>query len=102
MNNLQTTRKAKGLTQDHVCRMTGINQGYFSELERGVNKPNQETRERIESVLGKIDWIETESIVLRDSDYYMAERLLKKLVELTLTLEKGQRSELIKLVHKYF
>ena len=102
MNNLQKSRKRRGMTQEQLASLTGICQENLSAIERGKWKTNEDTREKIESVLGKIDWIETESIILRDADYFKAERLLKKLVESTLNMEKGQRIEFIKIVRKYF
>lgn len=102
MNGLYATRKLKGLTQDKLSDLTGIAQSYLSEIERGVNKANQITRKKIQSVLGQVDWIETESVRLRETSYYKAERLLKRVVELTMSMEKSQKDEFRKLVYKYF
>jgi transcriptional regulator with XRE-family HTH domain len=100
--NILRLRKQNGLTQETLSKLTGISQGYISNIENGNHKANEITRQKIELVLGKVDWIETETIIVRDADYYKAERLLKNLVELSLNMERGQRIEFIKIVRKYF
>lgn len=102
MRNMYETRKSLNLTQDALSHLTGIAQSYLSEIERGVNKPTQATREKIQTILGPVDWIETGAITLRETSYYKAERLLKKVVELTMSMEKSQRVEFTQMVHKYF
>ncbi|MBN2828828.1 MAG: helix-turn-helix transcriptional regulator [Candidatus Cloacimonetes bacterium] len=96
------TRKTLQLTQEKLSELTGIAQSALSRLERGKYNPNQTTRDRIEAVIGKVDWIENEKIKLRKSSYFKAERLLKKIVELTLTMEATQKEEFKQLIFKYF
>jgi transcriptional regulator with XRE-family HTH domain len=102
MNNLQIQRRTKGLTQEEMSELTGIPQSYYSEIERGKNKPHDHTKQRIEKVLGRVDWIETGHIQLHNSSWYRAESLLKKLVEATFNMDASQKSEFTKMVHKYF
>ena len=102
MRNMMDTRRSLNLTQDQLSEMTGIPQSNLSAIEHGKYKPNKSTRERIEKVLGKVDWIETEKITLRQTNYFKAERLLKQMVELTLTMDNQQKEDFQKLVVKYF
>lgn len=103
MRSMYETRKSLNLTQDALSHLTGIAQSNISALERGIYKATQTTREKIERVVGqKIDWLENEKITLRETSYFKAERLLKKMVELTLTMEQEQKDEFRKLVYKYF
>lgn len=102
MRNMKDTRRSLDLTQDQLSELTGIPQSNLSAIEHGKYKPNKSTREKIEKILGKVDWIETENITLRQTSFFKAERLLKRVVELTLTMEDQQRYEFQRLVFKYF
>jgi len=99
---MRDTRRSLNLTQDQLSELTGISQSNLSAIENGKYKPNKSTREKIEKLLGKVDWIETENITLKKTNYFKAERLLKRTVELTLTMEDEQRNEFKRLVVKYF
>lgn len=102
MRNMKDTRRSLNLTQDQLSELAGIPQSNLSAIEHGKYKPNNSTREKIEKILGKVDWIETENITLKQTNYFKAERLLKRMVELTLTMEDQQRDEFKRLVFKYF
>jgi transcriptional regulator with XRE-family HTH domain len=102
MRNMKDTRRSLNLTQDQLSELAGISQSNLSAIEHGKYKPNKSTREKIEKILGKVDWIETENITLKQTNYFKAERLLKRMVELTLTMEDKQRNEFKRLVFKYF
>jgi predicted transcriptional regulator len=102
MKAMKDRRRELHITQDVLADATGIPQQNISALEHGRFKPNQSTRSRIEKVLGKVDWIENEKIVLRKDSYFKAERLLKKIIELSLTMDAKQKDEFKQLVYKYF
>lgn len=102
MRNMKDTRRSLNFTQDRLSELTGIPQSNLSAIEHGKYKPNQSTRDRIEKVLGKVDWIETEKLTLRQTSFFKAERLLKKIVELTLTMDDQHKTEFNRLVFKYF
>jgi hypothetical protein len=57
---LKALRKWRDKTQLHVCHMTGITQGYLSDLESGRRRGSPETLKQIAHVL-RIDpaWIMT-------------------------------------------
>ena len=101
MTDLRETRKSKGLTLEQLSEKTGILHNYLSCLERGKYKANRQTRYKIESVLGKIDWLATESIKLKQPNYFKAERLIKQMVALTLTMNDKERKEIALLTRKY-
>lgn len=102
MRNMKDTRRLLNFTQDQLSELTGIPQSNLSAIEQGKYNPTQSTRDRIEKVLGKVDWIETEKLTLRQTSFFKAERLLKKIVELTLTMDNQQKSDFNRLVFKYF
>lgn len=120
MNNLKAARISKRLTQRQVSELASINQSYYSELERGVNKPNAETRKKFESIFGKIDWIDTcgldkiiesktnrsnfyllDSVPSKDV-YYNCEIILRRLiVEFHKIRSTSERNSIIELINKY-
>jgi transcriptional regulator with XRE-family HTH domain len=102
MKNMRETRRSKKMTQDRLSKLSGIYPSNISAIEHGRYKPNKRTRERIEHVLGPIDWVETEGITLQESSYFRAERLLKEIVEITFTMNNKQKEEFTQLVNKYF
>jgi transcriptional regulator with XRE-family HTH domain len=101
MKSLHDERMDQGITQEMIERRTGITQEQISRIERGIVKPNQATREKIEKVLGMIDWAETKGIKLQ-GNYREAEMLVNKLVGIIPTLNTSDRKSIINLIHKYF
>jgi len=81
--------------------MTGISQDQISLIERGMRNPSLSTRNKIENALGKIDWAETTGIQVRGS-YQEAERLLKRLIGITIALDEKERKAIKRLIHKYY
>lgn len=102
MKNLREQRRSKRLTLRQLSEKTGIQTSYLSEMEHGLFKPKEFTRNKIEKVLGKIDWTETEGIQIEGTSYYDAERLVKKLVSISLLLADPEKNDLTQLIHKYF
>lgn len=90
------------MTLERLSSLTGISNGYLSLLERGHYKITKKTRKKLEKVLGKIDWIETQKIHIRDSGYFEAEKLIQRLVEITLLMEEKDKSQVTELLNKYF
>ena len=54
--NLRQTRKANNLTQQALADLTGLTQATINNLEIGRHKAWQITREKIQAVLGKVDF----------------------------------------------
>jgi transcriptional regulator with XRE-family HTH domain len=101
MKSLRETRREHCLTQDMVEELTGIDSRQISMIERGLQKPNDSTRARLEEVLGKIDWLETTGVQVLGS-YIEAERLIKRLVGITVVMDKKDQMAIKKLITKYF
>ncbi|GAA5521773.1 hypothetical protein Asal01_01718 [Fodinibius salicampi] len=62
MNNalpLKRARVRKGLTQEQLAFVAGITNVTISNIENGQVKPNPTTREKIEKVIGSVDWERT-------------------------------------------
>ena len=101
MNSLRITRIKKGITQTELGSVTGLSQCSISKIERGMVKGNLTTKHKIEAIIGKIDWTETEGVHLR-GDYSEAEMLIKQLVSITLGMAETDQKAIKKLIHKYF
>ncbi|CAH0496428.1 helix-turn-helix domain-containing protein [Novosphingobium sp. CECT 9465] len=50
--NLRKLRLAKGLSQEEVAHLAGLDRNYVGNLEREQNSPTVDTLERIAEVLG--------------------------------------------------
>jgi transcriptional regulator with XRE-family HTH domain len=102
MRNMASERKKRRLTQIDLANLTAIKQSQISVIETGKVKPNARTRAAIENVLGPIDWTETTILPLRSGTYYEAERLVNKLVSITVALSEKDKASIKKLINKYF
>lgn len=49
---VRRARKAKGLSQEQLAQIAGLDRTYISGLERGVRNPALSTQERIAQALG--------------------------------------------------
>ena len=49
--NLQRIRKEKGITQEKLQELSGIDRGYISGVERGVRNPSIKNVERLAKAL---------------------------------------------------
>lgn len=56
MRTLKIARTEKGLSQQDLARMTRINQGTISSLEREVVSPTINQRTLLEEALGPLEW----------------------------------------------
>lgn len=55
---LKSARAAKRLTQAEVARRLGIDQGYYSRLERGEKTPSLDVLQKLSQVLGvEVGWL---------------------------------------------
>jgi transcriptional regulator with XRE-family HTH domain len=102
MNNMHYTRRAIGMTLKELANLTKINIGHLSEIERAKIRPTERTRNRIENILGRIDWLETSPIDFKDVSYEEAERMVKALVESTMLMNIKEKQAITSLIHKYF
>lgn len=48
---LEVTRRARGLTQDELCKIVGLTQAALSRYENDLREPDEETIERLSSAL---------------------------------------------------
>lgn len=65
---LKKARTENHWTQKHLAEACGITTVTISNLERGVTRPQKRTRKKLESILGPIDWIQTENEGLINSE----------------------------------
>ncbi|MEX0685761.1 MAG: helix-turn-helix transcriptional regulator [Balneolales bacterium] len=56
---LKTARVNEGFTQFDLAQVAGLTQTTLSFIENGLVQPQETTRERLESILGSIDWVQT-------------------------------------------
>lgn len=55
---IQARRKESGLTQVQLAEVSGVPQGYLSQIERGIRRPSLDTLRKLRVGLG-----------LRDSEF---------------------------------
>ncbi len=102
MKSLRQIRKDLRLTQKILSEMSGISQDHLSLIERGKYKPTEKTRQKIEKVLGHIDWVLTSGIKIENPDFHKAEKMLKKVLGMTLTMNEIERLKFNKMILHYF
>lgn len=68
--NLRVVRARKRLTQLQLARLTGITNITVSKIENGVVRPHNSTKNKIEEVVGVVDWERTfsEGLIHRKSN----------------------------------
>ena len=52
-DNLRSARRSKGLTQTAISKAAKVNQGHYSEVERGVCKPSLGVMLRLAAAIGE-------------------------------------------------
>lgn len=55
-DSLKSLRQARGLSQENLSSIAGLDRTYISMLERGKRKPSLETIEKIATALGMKSW----------------------------------------------
>ncbi len=55
-DSLKALRQARGLSQENLSSIAGLDRTYISMLERGKRKPSLETIEKIATALGMKSW----------------------------------------------
>ena len=61
MQDLRTVREQRRLTQIDVSELTGLPQSHIQGLEAGKFVPREVTRQRLERILGDVDWLASAS-----------------------------------------
>lgn len=68
MLTLKAARIKNNWTQEQLAEACSITTVTISNLERGVTRPQKSTRNKLESILGAIDWTATENQGLIESN----------------------------------
>lgn len=68
MKTLKEARIEKQWSQGDLSEICGLTSVTISNLERGVTRPQKRTRKKLESILGPIDWNQTENEGLINSE----------------------------------
>lgn len=68
-HTLKVARAEKNLSQTELAYIAGVSQVTLSHIENGVVRPRASTKEKIEQVVGSIDWQRTfdEGVVNRQA-----------------------------------
>lgn len=56
---LRVARVERNLTQHQLASVAGVSQVTLSHIENGAVNPQKGTREKIEQVIGPVDWART-------------------------------------------
>jgi transcriptional regulator with XRE-family HTH domain len=57
--NFKQARSLAGISQVEIAEKIRTSQAAISKIEKGLTFPRNETREKIEAILGEIDWLST-------------------------------------------
>jgi len=102
MRSLRELRKQKGLCQEELGRLVGVDRVQVSRVETGQSLPYKSTKELFEAVLGPVDWLATaKHISIRNPDYLEAEKLIQKLVAITTAMNRKDKRAIKQLINKY-
>ena len=81
----------------------GIDRVQVSRVETGKSLPFKSTKERFEIILGPVDWLATaKHITIRNPDYLEAEKLVERLVSITVAMNRKERKVIEQMISKYF
>lgn len=56
---LKTARVNKNLTQQQLAYVADVSSITISKLENGIHQPQDSTKEKLEEILGPVDWKRT-------------------------------------------
>ena len=59
METLKITRMKAGISQKELSDLTGLTPATINNLELGRRYPQEETIKKIETIIGKVNWIST-------------------------------------------
>ena len=100
MRPLHEIRLSKGITQEELSELTGVHRVLVSRIETGKCRPNAATKLKLESVLGRIDWM-PQTITIQNPSYLEAEKLVERLVSVTAAMNRKERKTIKQLIGKY-
>lgn len=101
MNALKQTRLKANLSQKELAEATGIKQPMISNLERGKRVATPSTKQRIEAVLGYIDWLSFERILISGS-YAEAQKVVRTLKGIREGMDVYEKRALWTLLWRHF
>lgn len=98
MKGLRATRLEKGLSLRQMAALCTVTIATFSHIERGLKVPWYETRQAIERILGKINWLDTANINITpiQSDWEQTERDFRSLINRIASLPDEQKQAFVK------
>ena len=99
MFTLRELRTEGGFTQKELYKLSGVPMAEISKLENGHLWPKMPTRNKIEAVLGRVDWMNTKSLPNKKSKNKITKqdletRFLKLVADLP-TLDNNDRWNLL-------
>lgn len=100
MRSLNELRVAKGLTQLELAEMTGVHRVMISRIETGTCRPNASTKEKLEAVLGRIDFTPP-TITIQNPDYLEATKLVERLISVTAAMSRKEKKAIRQLIGKH-
>ena len=100
MRPLHELRSSKGLTQLELAELTGVHRVLISRIETGTCRPNASTKEKLETALGRIDWM-PQTITIQNPSYLEAEKLVERLVSVTAAMNRKERKATRQLIVKH-
>lgn len=104
--DLRTVRQNKGLTQKELAEKSGVGEITISLLENRKTTAQNETRRKLERVLGqRINWLATRGLGAYRSgemtSWELVEQNFRKALFNIKSLQKKERAEFLKLAKLY-
>jgi len=101
LKSLKTLRQEAGLTQQDLQHLTGLHQVVISNIESGKFSPQSKTKQRIEKILGRVDWLDNACISIEESNFLKAQSLFKRLLEQLYSMPDEERKSFMLMMKKY-
>ncbi len=101
MNSLRKARQLAGYTQKELAELSGVKQPIISNIENGKVVSNPETKRKIEQVLGYVDWLSFERVMISGS-YAEAQKVVRTLKGIQLGMDVYEKRALWTLLWKHF
>jgi transcriptional regulator with XRE-family HTH domain len=101
MYSLTETRKLQNVDQRDLAQHVGISATALSFIENGRAAPTNQTKKRIESLLGEINWMRTVKPKKRVTNYYSLETELRSLLYGVRSLEVSEKQKFVEMIKTY-
>lgn len=100
---MKQLRQQKGLSQTELAELTGLSQVAISLIEQGKTKPRKASKQKIEKVLGPVDWpVIYKEPVGEMSAWDAGEKKVRKVLhDAIMSCQRSERRQFIERIQSY-